>query len=190
MSAAVAAAAMDAGADIINDVSGLSGDPEMARVAADTGAGVVLMHMQGLPRTMQHDPSYTAVVPEVSGYLASQRDASLAAGIRDEAIIYDPGIGFGKNLEHNLSLLRAGASVAPAGRPTLWGVSRKSFIGKILGSTDMDDRLWAGIGLTSWGRERGIRVFRVHDVSPHAEALRMTEAILSAEGRAPAEADQ
>lgn len=179
--AGVAAAALEAGADIVNDVSGLRGDPAMAGVCAAAGAGVVVMHMQGEPRTMQVAPVYEDVVAEVRSFFAVQAASAVAAGIDPAALVFDPGIGFGKSLEHNLALLRAVGSLAPSpGRPVLLGVSRKSFIGRVLGSEDPADRAWATVALTSLGREKGARVFRVHDVAPNGQALRLTEAVLAA----------
>lgn len=178
MKAAVAAAAMEAGADIINDISGLQADPEMAAVAARTGAGVVLMHMQGTPRTMQVQPHYGDVIAEVRDGLAASLDQALAAGVALESIVLDPGIGFGKTLEHNLEILRQVEAFAVRGRPVLLGVSRKSFIGRVLGTTDPAVREWPTVALTSFAREKGVRILRVHDVLRNAQALRMTEAIL------------
>jgi dihydropteroate synthase len=180
-SAEVAAAAITAGADIINDVTGLRGDPAMTRVAAETGAGVVIMHMQGEPRTMQINPHYRDVVREVRDFFIERLEAAEKAGLGAAAIVFDPGVGFGKTLEHNLSLLAAVETLAPAPeRPLLLGASRKSFIGSVIGSTDIADRNWPTVALTSLGRERGARIFRVHDVLPNVHALRMTEAMLFA----------
>jgi len=180
--AAVAEAALAAGADIVNDVSGLRGDAEMAGVCARTGAGVVIMHMQGEPRTMQAAPHYDDVVAEVSSFFRWQLAVAEAAGVVREAVVFDPGIGFGKTLEHNLALIRALGTLSPvAGRPVVLGVSRKSFLGRLLGSEDLADRAWPTVALTSLGRELGARVFRVHEVRPNEQALRMTEAVLGAE---------
>lgn len=176
----VARAALEAGAVIVNDVTGLSGDPEMAGVAAAHGAGVIIMHMQGTPRNMQKDPKYGDVVREVREFFARQFEFALAAGIDPEAVVFDPGIGFGKSLRHNFQLLRAVDEFAVHGRPIAIGVSRKSFIGRVLSSAEMEDRDWPTVALTSYLRERGARIHRVHDVRPNAEALRMTEAILEA----------
>jgi len=178
MKAAVAAAALEAGADIINDVSGLHADPDMAAVAARTGAGLVLMHMQGTPETMQRAPAYEDVVAEIQASLRSSMDLALTAGAPQESIALDPGIGFGKRLEHNLAILREPGAFTLEGRPVLLGVSRKSFIGKILGPGDPVSRLWPTVALTSLARARGARIFRVHDVRENVHALRMTEAIL------------
>ena len=182
MKAPVAAAALEAGADIVNDVSGLTADPAMAEVCAEGGCGVVVMHMQGDPRTMQLAPRYEDVVAEVRGFFEERLAALVAAGIDPEAICFDPGIGFGKSVEHNLALLRALPDLGVGGRPLLLGVSRKSFIGKILGSTDLADRAWPTVAITARAREAGVMIHRVHDVKPNVEALRMTEAILHGVG--------
>ena len=176
--ASVAAAAIEAGADIINDVTGLTGDDAMTAVARDSGAGVVLMHMRGTPQTMQLAPHYNDVVVEVREFLRQQFDAAVASGIEPARMALDPGIGFGKTAEHNHQLLRHCDAFAFAGRPVLIGVSRKSFLGRAVGSNDPTDRFWPGVALTSFCRERGARIFRVHEPKPHREALRMTEAIL------------
>jgi len=178
MKAEVAAAAIEAGADVVNDVTGLTGDPEMLAVCRDTGCGVVVMHMRGTPRTMQANPRYDDVVEEVRAFLAGRLETLTAAGLDSAALCFDPGIGFGKTLEHNLALLREVGNLSPAGRPLLLGVSRKSFIGKILGSDSIEDRDWPTVALTAYGRDAGVRLHRVHDVKPNVEALRMTEAIL------------
>ncbi len=182
MKSPVAAAALEAGADIVNDVSGLTADPAMAGVCAKGGGGVVVMHMQGDPRTMQLAPRYEDVVAEVRGFFEERLAALVAAGIDAEAICFDPGIGFGKSVEHNLALLRALPDLAVGGRPLLLGVSRKSFIGKVLGSTDLADRAWPTVAITARAREAGVMIHRVHDVKPNVEALRMTEAILHGVG--------
>jgi len=176
--AAVAQAAWEAGADIINDVTGLRGDPEMSGLAARTGAGVVIMHMQGTPRTMQESPHYSDVVAEVGNFFRQAIGQAVNSGIHPMSIALDPGIGFGKTPEHNCLLLRDLSAFTGLGRPLLVGLSRKSFLGWIAGSPAMADRFWPGVALTSFCRERGARIFRVHDVKPHREALRMTEAIL------------
>ena len=176
--AAVARAALDAGADIINDVTGLRGDPDMAALAASSKAGIVIMHMQGEPRTMQVAPTYDDVVEEVGNFFRQALARSVACGIDPMRIALDPGIGFGKTPEHNRRLLAELSAFLEFGRPLLVGVSRKSFLGWLAGSSAMDDRFWPGVALTSLCRERGARILRVHDVKPHTEALRMTEAIL------------
>lgn len=176
--AAVARAALDAGADIINDVTGLRGDPDMSALAASSKAGVVIMHMQGEPRTMQVSPAYDDVVSEVGEFFRQALAGAIASGIDPMCIAFDPGIGFGKSPEHNRRLLAELSAFLPLGRPLLVGVSRKSFLGWLAGSAAMDDRFWPGVALTSLCRESGARILRVHDVKPHAEALRMTEAII------------
>ena len=176
--AAVARAALDAGADIINDVTGLRGDPDMPTLAASSTAGIVIMHMQGEPRTMQVAPTYDDVVEEVGNFFRQSLARSVACGIDPMRIALDPGIGFGKTPEHNRRLLAELSAFLEFGRPLLVGVSRKSFLGWLAGSSAMDDRFWPGVALTSLCRERGARILRVHDVKPHTEALRMTEAIL------------
>ena len=178
MKAAVAAAALEAGADIINDVSGLHADPDMAAVAARTGAGLVLMHMQGTPEHMQREPAYADVIAEIQASLRHSMNAARAAGVALESIALDPGIGFGKTLEHNLAILRDPAAFTLEGRPVLLGVSRKSFIARILGPGDPAARKWPTVALTSLAREKGARILRVHDVRENVHALRMTEAIL------------
>lgn len=178
MKAAVASAAMDAGADIINDISGLHADPDMAAVAAGTGAGLVLMHMQGTPRTMQQAPAYNDVVRDIQTGLRDSMERALAAGVPMEAIVLDPGIGFGKSLEHNLAILRCLDAFQLDERPVLLGVSRKSFIARILGGNHPAARTWPTVALTSYAREKGVRILRVHDVKENRHALRMTEAIM------------
>ncbi len=178
MKAAVAAAALEAGADIVNDVSGLTADPEMASVCAKSGCGVVVMHMQGDPRTMQLAPRYDDVVAEVRAFFEERLNTLTAAGIDPEAVGLDPGIGFGKTVAHNLALLRALPELGIGDRPLLLGVSRKSFIGRVLGSDDLGDRSWPTVAITAWAREAGVMLHRVHEVLPNVQALRMTEAIL------------
>jgi len=179
MKPAVARAAVDAGAAIINDVGGLR-DAEMVAVVKETGAGVVIMHMRGEPRTMQSEPRYENVVGEVRDFFCHSMERCLISGVPATHIALDPGIGFGKTVEHNFALLRRTDELAGTGRPLLVGVSRKSFIGKALAVPAMEDRSWPTVALTSFCRERGARVFRVHEVKPNVEALRMTEAILGA----------
>ncbi len=178
--AAVAQAALAAGADIVNDVSGLLADRAMADVCAASGCGVVVMHMQGNPRTMQAAPRYADVVAEVREFFKERFAALTTAGIDPAALCFDPGIGFGKALDHNLALLRALGQLSVAGRPLLLGVSRKSFIGKILGAAELDAREWPTVAITANAREQGVMLHRVHCVKPNLEALRMTEAILGA----------
>jgi len=176
----VARAALDAGARIVNDVTGFL-DPAMIDLAASSGAGIVAMHMQGTPRTMQTRPDYRDVVADVRAFFEDRHAALLDAGVHEEAVVYDPGIGFGKTLEHNLDLLRHPDRLAVAGRPLLFGVSRKSFIGKLLGSDRLEDRSWPTVALTARARERGVPLHRVHEVRPNLEAMRMTEAMAQVE---------
>ena len=176
--AAVAAAALAAGADIINDVSGLRADPEMPDLCASNACGVVVMHMQGDPQTMQHAPYYADVVAEVQAFFATRMEALVKAGIHPEALCFDPGIGFGKTLDHNLALLHALDRLSPPDRPLLLGVSRKSFIAQLLGSHDLAQRDWPTLAITTLARAKGIMLHRVHAVRPNLDALRMTEAML------------
>ena len=179
--AAVARAVMDCGAAIINDITGLRGDPGMAEAARDTGAGVVIMHMQGTPRTMQAHPHYENVVLEVADFFRQSFTHAVTCGIHPMNIAFDPGIGFGKTVAHNLLLLKSIESLRVEGRPLIVGVSRKSFIAKIIGSEAMEDRFWPTVALTSLARENGAEILRVHDVRANSEALRMTEAIMKGE---------
>lgn len=172
----VAAAALDAGADIVNDVAGLR-DPAMVDVCARSGCAVAVMHMQGDPRTMQLAPSYADVAAEVRAFFAERHATLMAAGIAADCLCYDPGIGFGKTLDHNLALLRDIGTLAPAGRPILLGVSRKSFLGKILGSDAIEDRAWPTVAITAFAADAGVPLHRVHEVLPNVHALRMVEAI-------------
>jgi dihydropteroate synthase len=176
--ASVARAALDAGATIINDVTAGRADPEMLALAAERKAGVILMHMQGSPRTMQTAPHYDDVVREVAYFFRQQYDRALECGVDAMAIAFDPGIGFGKTVEHNLALLANLERLRVADRPLVVGVSRKSSLGKMIGSNAMEDRLAPTIACTSLLRERGANVFRVHDVKENVAALRITEAFL------------
>ena len=177
--AAVAQAAMDAGADIINDITGLRGDENMPSVVSQSGAGVIIMHMKGTPRTMQDAPAYQDIMSEIGDFFRQSVALALSSGIDPMSIALDPGIGFGKTPEHNRQLLAGIGSFAKTGHPILVGASRKSFLGWLAGSSAMDDRFWPGVATTSLCRERGAKIFRVHDVKPHHDALRMTEAILN-----------
>ncbi|MGH2991600.1 MAG: dihydropteroate synthase [Solirubrobacterales bacterium] len=174
---AVAAAALAAGAVIVNDVTALCADPELASVCAERGCGVVLMHMLGTPRTMQENPTYDDVVDDVKGFLAERVEHAVAAGVAEERIWIDPGIGFGKTLEHNLELLHRLGELRELGRPICVGTSRKSFIGKITGR-DVDERLGGTIASNVLALANGAEVFRVHDVGPVREALEVAEVIL------------
>src|SRR5262245_36308340 len=175
--AAVAEAAIDAGASIVNDVTALRGDPEIGALCADRDAGLVLMHMQGDPRTMQQNPTYADVVDDVRAFLAERLEAALAAGVAEERIWLDPGIGFGKNLDHNLELLRRLGELRPLGRPLVVGASRKSFIGRIDGS-EVGERLGGTIAASILAAAEGADVLRVHDVAEVAQAARVAAAIL------------
>ncbi len=174
---AVAAAAMELGAEIINDITGLT-SPAMREVAARTHAAVVVMHMQGTPQDMQLNPHYDDVVAEVREFFRQSLERTLNSGIDPLAICFDPGIGFGKTVEHNLTLIRHLDALRVEQRPILLGVSRKSFIGKVMNDTALEKRFWPTVALTSLGRERGAEIFRVHDVKANREALRMTEAMM------------
>ena len=175
--ASVAEAAIGVGAEIVNDVTALRGDGEMAALCAERGVGVVLMHMPGTPRTMQDNPRYDDVVDEVKGFLAAQTDAAVGAGIEAERIWLDPGIGFGKTLEHNLELLRRLGELRELGRPLVIGTSRKSFIGKVDGSP-VGERLGGTIASSVLAAVDGADVLRVHDVAEMSQALRIADAIL------------
>jgi dihydropteroate synthase len=171
----VALEAIQAGAEIINDVTGLQGDSQMLSLAATQSVGVCVMHMQGTPQTMQDNPTYSDVVQEIYDYLVDQRDFCVAAGIRLERICLDPGIGFGKTHEHNLQLLRATRRFTEIGLPILIGHSRKGFIGKLLGDKQAD-RTAGTIGVSLAATAAGAHVLRVHDVKPTVDALRLFEA--------------
>jgi dihydropteroate synthase len=175
--ALVAEAALDAGAEIVNDVTALHGDPEMAALCADRGATVVLMHMLGSPRTMQRNPVYEDVVADVKAFLAGRVEAAMAAGVEEERIWLDPGIGFGKTAEHNLELLRRLSELGALGRPLVIGTSRKSFIGKLDGS-DASERLGGTIASSVLAVAEGAEVLRVHDVAEVGQALAVAAAIL------------
>jgi dihydropteroate synthase len=172
----VMAAAVAAGACIVNDVYALRA-PGARSWAAVSEVGVCLMHMQGEPRTMQDNPHYADVVREVCEFLVSQRQACLQAGIARDAIVLDPGVGFGKGLAHNVSLLKDLPRIADLGAPMLVGVSRKSFIGRILGRA-VDERLYGGLGLAALAVLKGARIIRTHDVSATRDAIGMVSAVL------------
>jgi dihydropteroate synthase len=176
----VAVRALEAGAGLVNDVTALRGDPKMAGVVADGGADCCLMHMLGDPRTMQSDPHYDDVVRDIKAFLEERTAFAVRAGIALERILLDPGIGFGKTLEHNLELLRRLDELVSIGRPVVIGTSRKSFLGKLTGRDAPDDRVAATIATNVLAYERGARVFRVHDVAPVRDALAVTAATVSA----------
>lgn len=173
----VALAAIQAGAAIINDVTGFR-DPAMIDVAAETNAGCVVMHMLGNPRTMQADPTYDNVVTEIEAFFEERLATLNAAGVDKESIVFDPGIGFGKTLKHNLELLRHPDRIIVGERPLLLGISRKSLLGTLTGTDQANERDWSTVAVTSLTRELGIPLHRVHDVKANVEALRMIEAML------------
>jgi dihydropteroate synthase len=175
--APVAAAALDAGARIVNDVTALRADPEMAPLCAERGATVVLMHMLGEPRTMQQDPRYEDVVAEVKAFLAERLAAAVVSGVAEERVWLDPGIGFGKTAAHNMELLRRLGELRELGRPLVVGTSRKSFIGKLDGSA-ADERLGGTIASSVLAAAEGAEVLRVHDVAELRQALAVAAAIL------------
>jgi dihydropteroate synthase len=179
--ASVARAALDAGADIVNDTSALRADADMAGVVARTGAGLVLMHMKGTPLTMQQDPRYDDVLAEIRDFLAERIQAAGAAGIARERIVVDPGIGFGKTYEDNLLLLRRQELFGELERPLLLGFSRKAFLGRIL-HLPPGERLEGTIAAAVVSVARGAHILRVHDVAEVARAVRTAEAILGAAG--------
>jgi dihydropteroate synthase len=179
--AGTAEAALQAGASIVNDVSALRGDPRMADVVADAACPVILMHMLGEPKTMQRDPRYDDVVREVRDFLAYRAEHAVVAGVEEESIILDPGIGFGKTLEHNLALLRHLDSLVELGFPVLIGASRKTFIGRITGVEEAKDRLFGTVAANVIACSRGATFFRVHDVRANREALAVAWAVLNAE---------
>jgi dihydropteroate synthase len=174
---AVAAAALEAGAEIVNDVTALRGDTEMGALCAERGVTVVLMHMLGEPRTMQEDPRYGDVVAEVKAFLAERLETAVAAGIEEDRVWLDPGIGFGKTAAHNMELLRRLGELRELGRPLVVGTSRKSFIGKVDGSA-ADRRLGGTIASSVLAAAEGADVLRVHDVAEVGQALTVATAIL------------
>jgi len=173
----VARRAIEAGASIVNDVSAFRFEPELAGMVAEAGVECCLMHMLGEPRTMQENPRYDDVVSEVKAFLEERLEFATAAGVPEERVWLDPGIGFGKTVEHNLELLRRLDEIAAIGRPVVVGTSRKSFLGKLTGKTEKD-RLPGTIATNVLALERGARIFRVHDVAEVAEALKVAAATL------------
>ena len=174
--AVVAERALAAGARIVNDVSALRFDARMVEIVRDSGAGVVLMHMQGTPETMQMEPRYDDVVAEVRDYLAERVAFAESSGIKKMQIAVDPGIGFGKTVEHNLALLSGLEEFVALGCPVLVGASRKAFIGKLLGR-ESRERLAGSVAVAAWSVAQGARIVRVHDVAETVDAVRMVEAI-------------
>jgi dihydropteroate synthase len=178
--AAVARRALELGAIMVNDVTALRGDPELAGVVADADAYLCLMHMLGEPRTMQDDPRYGDVVSEVKAFLEERLAAAVAAGIPEERVCLDPGIGFGKTVEHNVELLARLDELVALGRPVLVGASRKRFLGRLLGDPDaVTGPVAAGVAVAVLAYERGASLFRVHDVRPHVEALAAAGAVVA-----------
>ena len=178
----VARAALDAGADIVNDVTAAR-DPAMFDAVRDSGAGLVLMHMLGEPKTMQDEPRYDDVVSEVRDFLAGRIGAAVAAGVPRDRLCVDPGLGFGKTLKHNLALLRAIAAFEQLRTPVLVGASRKRFIGELTGVDDPADRVEGTAGTVAWCAANGVDVVRVHDVRAMARVVRVVDAI--ARGTSP-----
>ena len=173
----VARAAVDLGAELVNDVTALRGDPELAGVVADAGCYLCLMHMLGEPRTMQADPRYDDVVSEVKAFLEARLAFAVSAGVREELICLDPGIGFGKTVEHNFELVRRLPELAAIGRPVVIGISRKSTLARLFdpsATVATDD---ASVGAAVAAYERGATIFRVHNVRAHVEALRAAQAV-------------
>lgn len=174
---AVAEVALDIGAEIVNDVTALRSEPQLAALCAERGCGLVLMHMQGTPRTMQENPSYDDVVDDVKAFLAERIEFAISEGVAEERIWVDPGIGFGKAVEHNLELLRRLGELGELGRPIVIGASRKSFLGKLTGR-EVGERLGGTIASNVLALLGGAEVFRVHDVAELRQALDVAEAIL------------
>jgi dihydropteroate synthase len=178
--AEVARRALELGAELVNDVTALRGDARMAEVIASTDAYVCLMHMQGEPRTMQVSPSYTDVVSDVAAFLEQRVADAVRAGIPEERICLDPGIGFGKTVDHNFELLRRLREIAAIGRPVVVGFSRKRSLGRILGDADaVTGPLAASIAAAVTAYERGATILRVHDVSEHVQALTVARAVVA-----------
>lgn len=175
--AAVARSALDAGASMINDISGLGFDPELARAAAEARVPVVLMHIKGKPKSMQQNPVYEALIPEVMDSLREGMRRAEAAGIPEDLLLLDPGIGFGKTFEHNLEILNRLGEFSALGRPLVVGVSRKAFIGRLLGNAPVAERLEgtaAAVAISIWN---GANIVRVHDVKEMAKVARVADAV-------------
>jgi dihydropteroate synthase len=176
--ARVAERAFGAGACIVNDITALGAEPDMARVVAEHDGACILMHMKGTPADMQESPSYGDLMGEITSFLGDAAERAVAAGVRQDAIAVDPGIGFGKTAAHNLEILRRLPELAVLGRPVLVGPSRKAFIGKIL-DAPVNDRLEGTLAAAAFAVVQGARILRVHDVKPVARAARMVEACIS-----------
>lgn len=181
--ARVAEAALEAGACIVNDITAMRTEPEIGRVVSDHGAACVLMHMQGTPADMQESPAYSDLMGEIACFLGDAIERAVAAGIREDAIVIDPGIGFGKTARHNLEILRRLPELAVLGKPVLVGPSRKAFIGKVL-DLPVDDRLEGTLAAAAFAVVQGARILRVHDVRPVARASKIVEACLSTDRQA------
>jgi dihydropteroate synthase len=177
--AKVAQSAVDVGANIVNDVSAGRDDPDMLPLVARSRLAIVLMHMQGTPRTMQDAPGYRDVTAEVSAFLLERCDRAVAAGIDPARIIFDPGIGFGKSLHHDLKLLKDTSLLAKLGQPLLVGPSRKRFIGEITGEKRPDQRVFGTAAVVAWCVSNGASAVRVHDAGPISQVVRMIQAISS-----------
>ncbi len=177
--AAAARAALAAGADIINDISALSFDPEMAEAAAESGAPVVLMHMKGTPRDMQKDPYYEDAVGEIREFLAERIAFAESAGIDGENIVIDPGIGFGKRLQDNLAIIRELGRLKELGKPILMGTSMKSFIGRIVGTEALEDRAEGTLASVAMSLWNGADIVRVHDVARTRRVVGFMEALMA-----------
>jgi dihydropteroate synthase len=178
--AEVARRAVELGVAMVNDVTALRGDPDLAGVVADGGAYLCLMHMLGEPRTMQDDPRYDDVVSDVKAFLEERLAVALEAGIPEDHVCLDPGIGFGKTVEHNLQLLARLDELVAIGRPVLVGASRKRFLGRVLGDPEaLTGPVSAGVAAAVLAYERGASLFRVHDVRPHVEGLAAARAVVA-----------
>lgn len=179
--AEVAAAALEAGADMVNDISALEDDPELVSLLAEKKVPVILMHKQGTPKNMQNDPYYDDPIGEIKEYFASRIGCAAEKGISKERIIIDPGIGFGKRLRDNLEILGRIEEFQELGVPVCLGVSRKSFIGKLLGKDGKirgaDERLYGTLGVNAWAALQGVQILRVHDAAEHAEMITMIKVL-------------
>jgi len=176
----VARRALELGVELVNDVTALRGDPRMAEVVGESGAYLCLMHMQGQPRSMQADPRYDDVVDDVKAFLGDRLAAAVTAGILEERICLDPGIGFGKTVEHNFELVRRLPELTALGRPVVVGFSRKSSLGKLLGDPSATTgSVAASVGAAVAAYERGATILRVHDVREHVEALTAARAVFA-----------
>jgi dihydropteroate synthase len=173
----VARAALSAGATIVNDVSGLQ-DPQMRQLIRETRAGAIVMHMQGNPETMQNAPFYGNVATDIRRFFSDTLTLCQADGIAPDQLVFDPGIGFGKTATHNLRILKHLKDIRVSGRPLALGVSRKFFLGQLVGSAAMNDRSWPTVALTAYARHCGVSVIRVHEILKNVQSLQMTEAIL------------